>query len=324
LSANIHNYLDREKTVSAVLELDGPCLELIEPADADSGSHSASVRVAVAADGEQRVDWRVRVRREGEAVVRMKALTDIESDAMEMRFPAYVHGMDKTVSFCGTIRPDADTAVVEFDVPEERRINASRLEVRYSPTLAGAMLDALPYLADYPHGCTEQTLNRFLPAVITRNVIKQLGVDLKDIRDKRANLNAQEIGDASKRSAQWKRYGRDPVFDEKELEKMVKTGVERLTAMQCADGGWGWFSGWGEQSYPHTTAVVARGLKIAGENGVAIVPSVIERGVGWLRSYQKDQIGRIRNGRKDPKTRPWKKYPDNTDALCILSLPRRK
>ena len=34
--------------------------------------------------------------KEGTAVVRMKALTDEESDAMEMTFPVYVHGMLKT------------------------------------------------------------------------------------------------------------------------------------------------------------------------------------------------------------------------------------
>ena len=34
-----------------------------------------------------------------------------------------------------------------FDVPQKRRPRQSRLEVRYSPTLAGAMVDALPYRA---------------------------------------------------------------------------------------------------------------------------------------------------------------------------------
>ena len=33
------------------------------------------------------------------------------------------------------------------------------------------MVDALPYLVDYPYGCTEQTLNRFLPTVITQKVL---------------------------------------------------------------------------------------------------------------------------------------------------------
>ena len=58
-----------------------------------------------------------------------------------------------------------------FSVPAERRPEQSRLEVRYSPTLAGALVDALPYLVDYPYGCTEQTLNRFLPTVITQKVL---------------------------------------------------------------------------------------------------------------------------------------------------------
>ncbi len=44
-------------------------------------------QVEVPSGGEVRVDWRVKVAQEGEAVVRMKALSDEESDAMEQRFP---------------------------------------------------------------------------------------------------------------------------------------------------------------------------------------------------------------------------------------------
>jgi len=51
LSANVHNYLDRDKTVRAVLELGGGSLEGIDPAE---------VIVDVPAGGEHRVDWRVR------------------------------------------------------------------------------------------------------------------------------------------------------------------------------------------------------------------------------------------------------------------------
>ena len=66
--------------------------------------------LTIKAGGEARVDWRVRVAEEGEAVVRMKALSDEESDAMEMRFPALVHGMLKTDSFSGNIRPETADA----------------------------------------------------------------------------------------------------------------------------------------------------------------------------------------------------------------------
>ncbi|HEV3261788.1 MAG TPA: MG2 domain-containing protein, partial [Gemmataceae bacterium] len=252
LSANVHNYLKTEKNVTVALELEGGTLV------AAAAELRQQVRIPAASD--RRVDWRVKVEREGEAVVRMKALTDEESDAMEMRFPCYVHGMLKTDSFAGVVRPDKDVAKVTLNVPAERRINETRLEVRYSPTLAGAMVDALPYLVEYPYGCTEQTLNRFVPTVVTQKVLQDMKLDLKDIEKKRTNLNAQEIGDDKARARGWKRYERNPVFDEAQVRDMAKAGVQALTAMQLHDGGWGWFSGYGEHSYAHTTAVVVHGL----------------------------------------------------------------
>lgn len=312
LSANIHNYLENPKEVKALMELDGPCLSLM-------GEKNRTVTVEP--NGEIRVDWRVSVLQEGEAVVRMKALTDEESDAMEMRFPVYVHGMDKMLPFCGVIRPEQQNAVITMEVPEQRRQESARLEIRYSPTLAGAMVDALPYLSDYPYGCTEQTLNRFVPTVITLNVLKKMGLNLKDIQEKQSNLNAQEIGDDKNRAAQWKRYKRNPVFDETEVTDMVKSGVQRLTNMQLSDGGWGWFSGWGERSYPHTTAVVVHGLQMAEKNGAAVVPSVLQEGIHWLKNFQEDQVQRIINGRKEGKKKdPWKAHADNMDAFIYMVL----
>src|SRR5207249_5859475 len=105
----------------------------------------------VPVNGDKRVDWTVKVTSEGNAVVRMKAVTDEESDAMQMSFPCYVHGMLKMDSFSSVIRPEKESGKLTMNVPKERRINESRLEVRYSPTLAGALVDALPYMVDYPY-----------------------------------------------------------------------------------------------------------------------------------------------------------------------------
>lgn len=306
LSANVHNYLESAKDVSAVLELDGECLELIG---------KATQQVHVEAGGEQRVDWRVKVVREGEAVIRMKALTDEESDAMEMRFPVYVHGMLKTDSFSGMLRPDEKSGRITFTVPKERRIDESRLEVRYSPTLAGAMVDALPYLVSYPYGCTEQTLDRFLPTVLTQKVLLEMGLDLKAIKEKRTNLNAQEIGEDVERAKQWQRWPYDnPVFDEEEVERMVKNGVRRLTSMQNADGGWGWFSGWEEPSLPHMTPYIVHGLQLARANGVAIVPGTLENGIAWLKHHQTDRVEWIRQHREGGAK------ADNLDAFIYMVL----
>ncbi|MEJ2220730.1 MAG: MG2 domain-containing protein [Desulfobacterales bacterium] len=311
LSANVHNYLKNRKSAKVLLELDGGCLGLIE-------GQKPTQMVWIGADGEKRVDWRVKVLKEGEAVVRMKALTDEESDAMQMRFPVYVHGMVKQVPKTGVIRADQTQARIKFSVPAARRVAQSRLELRYSPTLAGAMVDALPYLASYPYGCTEQTLNRFLPTVITQQTLRRMGVDLAAIQDKRSNLNAQEIGDDQQRAAQWRRYDHNPVFDEDEVADMVRAGVKRLAAMQLSDGGWGWFSGYGERSYPHTTAVVIHGLQIARENGAAIPAGVVERGVQWLKDYQAREIERLILW--DRTKKKGKSHAGNLDAFVYMVL----
>jgi hypothetical protein len=309
LSANVHNYLASGKSAQVSLEVEG---ETLSPLD-------ETVRtVEIAADGETRVDWRVKVAREGQAVVRMKALTDEESDAMQMSFPVFVHGMLKMDVVSGALRPDQDLGTFAVRVPAERRINDTRLEVRYSPTLAGAMVDALPYLVDYPYGCTEQTLNRFLPSVMTQKILLEMGLDLASIREKRTNLNAQELGDDAQRAGGWKRYEREPVFDEAELAKIVKEGVNRLTDMQLSDGGWGWFSGWGEHSDAHTTATVVHGLQMAVQNDVALVPGVLEKGVEWLKRYQAEETQKLKNFAA--KTEPRKAQADAVDAFVYMVL----
>ena len=309
LSANVHNYLAEQKEVQVTIDLPGDNLVAIDP---------LTTTVTVPANGEHRVDWRVKVVREGTATVRMKALTDEESDAMEMKLPCYVHGILKTEAWAGTVRPDQQVAKVTINVPEQRRIEQSVLEIRYSPSLAGAMVDALPYLAEYPYGCTEQTLNRFLPSVITQKILLQMDLNLAEIRDKRTNLNAQEIGNDRERATQWKRFDRNPVFDEEELDRMVKEGIKRLTNMQNPDGGWGWFSGRQGHSFPHTTAVVVHGLQIAKANDVAIVPDVIDRGVAWLKRYQEQEIQKLKNA--EGEIRPWKTRAGNLDAFTYMVL----
>jgi alpha-2-macroglobulin len=309
LSANVHNKLKKAKSIQVVLELEGGVLQPMS---------ESSRTVQIDAGSEHRVDFRVKVVHEGEAVIRMKALADEESDAAQMSFPAYVHGMLKVEAFAGAIRPEEQKAQITVRVPSERKPDQSRLEVRYSPTLAGALVDALPYLADYPYGCTEQTVNRFLPTVITQKILINLGVDLKAIREKHTNLNAQQIGDARKRAERYKGYEHNPVFDQAEVARMSAAGIGRLADMQLSDGGWGWFSGFGEFASPHTTALVVHGLQIARHNDVALPQGMLEKGIAWLTAYQEKQTRLLENKASDIK--PYKNHADDLDALVFMVL----
>jgi uncharacterized protein YfaS (alpha-2-macroglobulin family) len=358
LSGVVRNDLAADKSVRVVLEQDGQHLTL---------QNAAEQTVMVPAGQEVRVDWLASAVLAGDAVIRMKAFADDESDAVEVRVPVQVHGMLKTESFAGVIRPQEKSGRVQIRVPEARTAEQSRLEVRFSPSLAMSLVDSLPYLIEYPYGCTEQTLNRFLPAVLVQKTLLRMGVNLEDVRRQRTNLDAQQtylgrypahwgeppaiqtrdlrelpagFGRGSSTLAAWIQQKIDddakarrglgknfnPVFDEAELNRIVRDGLQKLSDMQLADGGWGWFSGFGERSSPHITSQIVHGLTIAEENEVPVLPDVLLRGVNWLASYQQQALTELREGdryRQDPNYRgraPYRTAADNLDAFVASVL----
>lgn len=310
LSANVHHFLPDKQDVTVTLELEGTCLKLLP-------GHAAEQKITLDANGEQRVDWRVEAVHEGTAIVRMKAVTAKDSDAMQMSYPVMVHGMLKTESWSAAVKPDKPGTTLEFTIPKERRPEQTTLEVRYSPSLATAMVDALPYLIDYPYGCTEQTLNRFVPVVVTHKVLLDMGLDLKAIKEKRVNLNAQELGIPKDRAEQWKKYQgiSNGIFDDAEYRALVRHSLAKLANMQNRDGGWGWFAGEREESYPHTTATVIHGLQTAREAGLALLPDVLERGLAWLKAYEQGEVQKIKSNNPTLKSKA-----DNTDAFVHMVL----
>ena len=307
---------DRQSRSQSSLELEGGTL--------DAHRRSRTQTVSIPAGGEKRVDWRVKVKAEGEAVVRMKAITDEESDAMQMRFPCYVHGMLKMDSFSGVIRPDKDSGA-------HRRSRARRAPHQRDPAGSALFADAgrghgrcLPYLVDYPYGCTEQTLNRFLPTVITQRILQNMNWISRTSRRNAPTSTPRRSATTRSAPRAGNAIQRNPVFDEAEVRRMVRgrrAGAGRTCS--CSDGGWGWFSGWGEQSWPHTTAVVVHGLQIAKANDVALPPGMLERGVAWLKSYQAEQV-QLHPELPRPRRRPYKETPTTSMPWSTWSWSSRR
>jgi uncharacterized protein YfaS (alpha-2-macroglobulin family) len=110
------------------------------------------------------------------------------------------------------------------------------------------------------------------------------------------------------------------------MNRIVADGVKALTEMQLSDGGWGWFSGYGEHTSPHLTAQVVHGLTVAQQNDVPIVPDVIQRGVEWLKGHQANELTKLREGdkhRENPKYDgkvDYKMQADNLDAFVAMVL----
>jgi alpha-2-macroglobulin len=275
ISANVHNELDEEKTARVSLDIPGGLLALI-------GDTPGELDVTVPAHQAHRVDWRVKVIREGSVAITVTALTDEESDAMKMTFPVLVHGMIKQVATTGSMQPGEESAVrtVELVVPDKRNPEQTRLEMRFAPSLVIAMLDALPYCIDYPYGCTEQTMSRFLPALLTLKTIRNIGVDLEDLRDIRGRMDETRRIEKGEHRQIWSAID-NPVFDRAEMDRIIAKCLARITDMQQGDGGWGWWKR--GNSNGTMTCTVLNGLLEARGCDIKVDEGMIQRGLAFLK-----------------------------------------
>jgi uncharacterized protein YfaS (alpha-2-macroglobulin family) len=279
LSANVHNYLATGKNVTAELILPAAELQSLDQPDLHpdkDGNIQLSATASVDAKGEHRFDWPVKVLKQGVAAVTVKALTDEESDAMELAFPVLVHGINKMVAQGGSYRVgDNGSRDLKIELPMEIDPEQTKLEVTLSPSLSGVMIDALPYLAGYPYGCVEQTMSRFYPSVLVKDTLKSMGTDLETIGKQRKQMYPPDLKN---------RFGQynNPVFDSDELDRMVRAGLQRITNFQHDDGGWGW---WAEdESSPYETAYVMQGLEAARVAGVDLDMNSYNRGLSFLQN----------------------------------------
>ncbi len=72
----------------------------------------------------------------GNVHIAVKALTDEESDAMQLDFPVLVHGISKMVAQSGSYRVgDSGTRDLPLALPQEIDPEQTKLEVTLSPSL---------------------------------------------------------------------------------------------------------------------------------------------------------------------------------------------
>lgn len=260
ISAVINNNTDEALTVRPDIEFGGVLSRTrLDPA----------ASVTVPANGDSRADWVLTITEAGATRIKVSARGGKFADAMEREYPIYEHGIEKFIAKSGKARGNDIT--VKLDLPRERKTDSTSLVVQVTPSLAVTMLDALPYLIDYPYGCTEQTMSRFLPAAITAKTLRDLGLHAEDVMGR--VFGGIETNTATATHPKGKR-------DLAELDAITKAGLERLYDFQRSDGGWGW---WKEgDSDRWMTAYVVWGLSLARDAKLNIKEDVLRRGVEFL------------------------------------------
>lgn len=259
ISTIVHNYLETDKETKLSLKLEN--LEMI--------GDSKEQIFTMGKNEEKRIDWKVKVTNPtGFAKLTAAALTNEESDAVEVKVPLQPHGL-QLAAFQSMDIAEVEKSDYKFvTIPEYTDLRSTKLTLNVAPSLASTMLTALDELVGYPYGCVEQTMSRFLPTVIVANTFKDLNAPISEAT-------------------------------QKDLPKMVEAGYNRLYSMQHYDGGWGWWTN--DQTHAFMTSYVIYGLTLGEKAGYPVKKDVMKKGITSLKTQ-------LKNKEIDPSTRAYMLY----------------
>ncbi|MCB9916544.1 MAG: hypothetical protein H6828_15570 [Planctomycetes bacterium] len=267
VSVNLDNRTDAVQALRVEFAVEG--LEVVSFVDAVGRDATLPASVDVPAQDGLRLDWRVRAVASGTATFRVAARGAEAGDALERSLPVHAHGVPVLEARSG--RCDGDGVDVLLPLPAARSAEDTEVVVQVTPSLAVTMLDALPYLVDYPYGCTEQTLSRFVPTVVVKRTLAQLGLD-PEVALTRAFGGIEEEHVV--------RTQRKTKGSLERLDEVTAAGLERLWKLQHGDGSWSWWEhGEGD---PFMTAYAVWTLSLARDAGVELDAARLDAGGRWL------------------------------------------
>ncbi len=316
-----HNYFKEPQTVEVDLTAKGGLVLRRVNVRGTWRDYTAgdAIELTVGAGGEERLDFLTTAETPGDVVLTARVRGRQESDAFQLTKPIVPWGAKKLVSE-GDVFPgkkQTEAATFEVTVPEAIKPGSQELTVVLNPTVASVAMESLPFLAAYPYGCVEQTMSRFLPTVLMRKTVQQMGADLDAARKR---IEQQAAAD-EKLAARWKlirrRMRRNPVYNPDEVDRMIRAGLKRLAEHQHDDGSWGWWKHSPANAY--MTAYVMYGLSIARDCDVKLPGDMYDRGMKWLI----ERAGQP----KVPGDAPWWRRHldnDNTRAYVLYVVSRGK
>jgi len=253
----VHNYLENEKLCRVSFQTEGAeytGVYDIPKSSAGVGDPIAisdhQIELTIPPNGEAAIEWRLSATQVGQARLTAEALTDEESDAMELTIPIYPRGIQEQISHSDDMKTDSETANFTVNIPETAIPSTRTLQISLSPSIAATALSGMDYLIGYPYGCVEQTMSRFLPTIVVSNALKGLNMPEPD----------------------WA----------KDIPKMTNKGLNRLYDFQHDSGGWGWWKN--DDTSAYNTAYVMFGFYVAKKAGFQVDEWRFQNGVNCMEN----------------------------------------
>lgn len=272
----------------------------------------------LAANKSEVVHWSINVpEREVDAIqIRIIADAGKHADGEENLLPVLTDRVLVTESKSFTVDPK-QTKMIDFEAfssNQSTSLKPHKFSLEYTPNPAWYAVQALPYLMEYPHKCTEQVLNRFYANVLASHIANQHPkikrvFDLWGNQDSDAllsNLEKNEdlksallketpwLLDGKNESANKKRIAN--LFDLNKMGQEKKAALELIKNRQLADGGFSWFEAPRSNRYISQYVLENIGylikLGVLSDEDRRALRNMINKGIGYLdaqltREYDK-------------------------------------
>jgi uncharacterized protein YfaS (alpha-2-macroglobulin family) len=129
--------------------------------------------------GGKRADFQVDAQTNGMATLQAYALTDEQSDAMQMSLPVLHRAVEDVDAGAGFV-PKEDGVTITLTPPAKRLPGQTALDVEISAGVEQALVPALNYLIQYPWACAEQTTSRYFPLLEALAMMPEIEMHIKD------------------------------------------------------------------------------------------------------------------------------------------------
>jgi uncharacterized protein YfaS (alpha-2-macroglobulin family) len=228
--------------------------------------------------------------------VRVAAVTDDLSDAEERELPI-LPSRQRLIESAFITLSGTEAKTLEISLKDDpTRINEAMV-LQIDPQLALSILNTIPFLIEYPYGCVEQILNRYVPLSIVNEVYNKYPA-IRDavakIPDRKTVTPPWETDDPRRLVTLmetpwvWQSEGRPvlwPVIDMLDpdiVEQHKEASLSRLKSAQLANGAFPWWPG-GEAD-PYMTLYVLSGLAEARRYGVDVPADMIQKALRYVNA----------------------------------------
>ena len=214
---------------------------------------------------------------------------------VQSRFATLKEGVSRELRFPDMAKTDDPTRIDE------------QLVVTVDAQLFYGLLEALPYLINYPYECTEQTLNRFLSTGILTSLYSQYPqvARMAEALSKRETVyETFDSADPNRKMAleetPWlitarggedAGYGVEKVLDPRVAKAQREAALAKLLKAQTSMGAFPWWPG-GPPS-PYMTLYIVHGFSKALEFGAEVPKEPVVRAFDYLHRHFLDEIVRL-------------------------------